>query len=452
MKSLYVLLCAGLVTGCMNSPYHRPALALPEQWSVTSNESLPKRADDWWKSFDDPVLFDLITQARLRNPDVIKAAIKLRQAELDAGIEENKAGPVVSTSLSGNRTYALNNQGVGSKSTSSKLGISYEADLWGKVDATLRKSQLTWEATRYDEQAARLKLEADTASQYWTLAALLTEQSMSEQALEEQRQLLGLAQSRLQYGEASRSDVVQAELALLNAEKTLRQVSTKITTQRNKLALLLDRPVGSLQLQVLPLSLQPVFPSISAGLPAEILSRRPDVMAKEARLKAELAGIDVARASFYPTMSLTGELGTTSTVLSRLFQNPVATLGASLSLPFLELNKRKLEVAKQRASYQLAEVDFRSQLYQALVEVDDSLQSRQQLQRDTDAGEQIVTLARLDQTLALSRYKAGDTELKTVLEAQAKRRQAEQTLLTHHLDQFKNLAELFKAVGGAPQD
>ncbi|MGQ5524183.1 efflux transporter outer membrane subunit [Chitinimonas sp. PSY-7] len=451
MKPFYVLLCAGLLTGCMNTPYQRPPLVLPEQWSVTSNASLPKSADDWWKSFDDPVLFDLITQARLRNPDVIKAAIKLRQAELDAGMEENKAGPAVSASLSGNRTYALNNQGVGSKSATSKLELSYEVDLWGKVDATLRKSRLSWQATRYDEQAARLKLEADAASHYWTLATLLTEHSMNEQALDEQRQLLKLAESRLQHGAASRSDVIQAERALLSAEKALRQTATKIASQRNKLAILLDRPFGSPELRVPPLSLQSVLPAISAGLPAELLSRRPDVMAAEVRLQVELAGIDVARSSFYPTLSLTGELGTRSRSLSSLFQNPTAALGASLSLPFLEFHKRKLEVARQRAAYRLAEVNFRSQLYQALVEVDDNLQSRQQLQKDADTEEQTLKLARLDETLTFSRYRTGEVELKTVLEAQAKRRQAEQMLLTQRRDQLKNLAELFKAVGGAPQ-
>lgn len=449
-KLLLPLLIGALLAGCAASPFQRPAAELPDAWQTAGAGELPQQADAWWQGFDDPALTALIHNARQRNADLAQAAIRLRRAELAADLSQSDARPGVSGSVSGSGSRSVDRSDNWKSRYGSNLQLSYEVDLWGKVDASLREKREQLQASRYDLEATRIKLEADTAQLYWDIATLQARQDAARRDVADGRSLLNLAQSRYRHGAQPRSDVWQAEQQLLQREQTLRGIASQLAAKRNALAILQDLPPGKAGVGIAPLPLTPTLPPLGAGLPASLLSRRPDLMASEARLRAQLAQVDVARTSFYPALSLTGSLGTGSSALSELLKNPLATLGASLSLPFLEFHKRELELASQREAYREAELKFRADLYTALAEVDDILEARQRLAQDATAKARELDLAQKDEAMTQSRYRAGDVAFKTVLDAGNARRQAETALVELRRDQLNNLAQLYKALGGAP--
>jgi outer membrane protein TolC len=186
---------------------------------------------------------------------------------------------------------------------------------------------------------------------------------------------------------------------------------------------------------------------VAAGIPAAILANRPDLHAAELRLREALANVDVTRTSFYPSFSLTGSLGTSSTALTNLFRNPVATLGAGLALPFIEWNTMKLSVRVSESQYEEAVVNYRQRLYTALAEVENSLSARSQLLAEEEKLRVAVAQARRAESIARLRFDSGYTDLQLWLIAQAGLRSAERSLLQNRLSQMNNLASLYKALG-----
>ncbi|RRD39089.1 TolC family protein, partial [Comamonadaceae bacterium OH3737_COT-264] len=197
--------------------------------------------------------------------------------------------------------------------------------------------------------------------------------------------------------------------------------------------------------QTLP---QHALPDIPAGLPAQVLARRPDVQAAEQRLRATLADGDAARASYYPAISLTGSLNSASRSLGDVLANPIGALGASLALPFLRQQEMRLSNAAAHANYEAATLQWQKTLLTALQEVENALSRRTQLAEQRRWLEEQLDAARQAETLNETRYRVGATALKTWLDAQEARRSAELALAANQLSQLENQLTLYKALGG----
>ena len=215
----------------------------------------------------------------------------------------------------------------------------------------------------------------------------------------------------------------------------------------NALAILFDGPPDRTMSDP-PRLPQAPLPMARAGVPAELLGRRPDLRAAELRLRQALSNVDAARASFYPSLSLTGTLGGSSDALGMVLQNPVASLAGSLTLPFLQWNQRQLNLKISRTDYEERVVGFRKSLYQAMADVENALSNRSQLRQRGEQLDAALSAAREAERLYEVRYRAGSVALRAWLDAQERRRTAEIARDENRLDRLVNQVKVYQALGG----
>jgi NodT family efflux transporter outer membrane factor (OMF) lipoprotein len=439
---LSVLVLAGCATS--QAPYTAPVAQLPAQWQY-GTASTTVSTDAWWKAFNDPVLDQLIDQALLRNNNLAAATIQVRQAQLLAGLAEHR--PSVSGSLSTGASRALNGNASTSRSSGASLGVGYEIDLWNKLGS--QRDVALWEAraTEQDRAATALALVGTTAQLYWQLGYLHQRLAANLQNIASADKTLQLVQAQAHAGAVGGLELAEARQSLLALQASHTTLQQQAVAANTALALLFDTAPSALPNlpQTLPNS---ALPEVAAGLPAELLARRPDLRAAELRLRESHASITATRASYYPALSLTGALGTSSTSLLNLLSNPVASLGLGLSLPFLNQKEMDLNLQLAQAQSEAAVVNFRQTLYTALGDVDNALSARQQYRAQAVLLEQVLQAASQAERLYEVRYRAGAVALKPWLDAQTARRNADIALAENRLNQYTNHATLVLALGG----
>lgn len=448
------LACCLLLAGCL--AVHRDARTapppVPAHWqgpAQAGSVAMPGR--DWWHDFHDPALNVLVGKALARNTDLALAAIRVHNARLQAGLADTNLTPDVSVGgLGVSQTYDLEHGGhspVTHGTVNATLG--YEVDLWGKL--ARQRDAAHWElaATRADREAARSVLIGTTARMYWELGYLNQRIATDNLDLATTKKTLQMTRSKYAAGAVSGLDLAQAEQALASQQAAHTQLLQSRTEKRHALAILLDLPPEHPVPEPQSLPDDPV-PGINAGVPADMLARRPDVHAAELRLREALANMDVTRTSFYPALSLTGNLGSSSTQLLGLLAHPVATLGAALSLPFIEWHSMKLQLAVSRNEYKMDVIQFRHTLYSALGEVEDALSRRQQLLAEATLRKHALQLEQHAEAMAHVRYASGATGVQKWLDEQQRLRQAQLDLDQNRLNQLENMATLYQALGGAP--
>jgi outer membrane protein TolC len=248
-------------------------------------------------------------------------------------------------------------------------------------------------------------------------------------------------------GSVSALDQIQARQTLASQRAQLTQLLQQRTEARNALAILFDQaPENSVpERRQLPGG---QLPAVTAGLPASLLGQRPDLQAAEQRLRKYLANVDGTRASYYPAFTLTGTLGSSSTSLLQVIQNPYAALGAGLVLPFLQWNTMKLNVEISKTEYEEAVFNFRQTLYSAFSDVENALSARIHFAEESSQLEESLALARKAEELVEVRYRTGSTALQSWLDAQESRRDAERALAVVRLSRLKNRMTLYQALGG----
>ena len=439
------LLCALLLAGCatQQAAYTPPATTVAAQWQYASASQAVSN-DAWWKAFNDPVLDQLVTQALARNNNLAAATIKLREAQLQAGLAENR--PVFSGSISGTATRTLNSPQQTTHASGTSLGVSYELDLWNKLGS--QRDVALWEAraTEQDRASTALTLVATTAQLYWQLGYAQQRLAANLQSIANAQKTLALVQAQASAGATSGLELAEVRQSLLNLQATQTTLQQNVVTASTALALLFDAAPVPAAPQTLPSS---PLPEVAAGLPAELLARRPDLRAAELRLREAHVQIDATRASYYPALTLTGALGTSSTSLANILQNPFGSLGAALSLPFLNQQTMDLNIQVAQAQRDQAVVNFRQTLYTALGDVDNALSARQQYRQQAVLLQQALDAATQAERLYEIRYRAGSVALKPWLDAQDSRRTAEIAVAENRLNQYVNHATLVLALGGS---
>ena len=458
LRTPAALVLALALAGCstLRTPYEAPATVVPAQWRHAGDgvSTAPAReaaavTGHWWKAFDDPVLSELVDAALARNNDLAAAAIRVRRAQLQARLTENR--PSFSGSANSGASRPLEGGGT-SRSNSASLGVSYEADLWNRLGASTDAARWEALATAQDREAAAQALVATTATLYWQLGHLNQRLASAAESIRYAERTVALVQAQYDAGAVSTLEVTESRQSLSSQRAALAQLQQQYVETSNALVLLFDGSAtgpaapGWSAPQSLP---DTPLPEVAAGLPAELLARRPDLHAAELRLRETLATADATRLSYYPRLSLTGALGGSSSALGNLLANPIATLGAGLVLPFLNRTEMQLSTDIARADYEQAVVGFRQTLYQAFVDVDNALSARRQLAEQGAQLTQSLADARRAEQLYEVRYRAGAVALRPWLDAQEKRRSAEIALSDNRLQRLTNHATLYQALGGS---
>lgn len=467
------LLSLLLLPGCgflTETKFTEPKTTIPAGWangSVTSAAypTTPDTAaagdgaiiarvsrDTWWTVFNDPQLNQLVDAALAKNNDLAATAVKVRKALIEVGLAENDFLPSFDGSASATSSHTLKD-GHQSKSYSAGLQASWELDLWGRIAHETAAAKWEADATEKDRQAAALSLIGTVVDLYWQIGFLNQRIAIAQGSIDYAQRTLELVQVQHGAGAVSALEEQQALESLRNQEATLTDLQQQLVEARNALAILFDQPPQGGQQPVAGVSElasldRIVVPDIEAGIPADILKRRPDVQAAELRLRETLAISDETKASFLPTFSLTGSLGSSSIALTDLMKNPIGTLGAGVALPFLNLYKMDLSIKASKADYEEAVINFRQTLYSAFGDVENALSARQQyavkiekLQQAYDSAVQVEHLQEL-------RYRAGAIALKDWLDAQEDRRTTEADLVEARYNGLTNYVALAQALGG----
>ncbi|MBL5828516.1 efflux transporter outer membrane subunit [Serratia fonticola] len=440
-----------LLSGCgalTKSDYQRPMLSVPAEWRVQDTGSgYLQHTDHWWDNFEDPQLSMLIGRALTSNNDLAIAGIQLQQARLAAGLTDTNLTPDVSVTGSANNNKNLRNNTTPTESYSTTLSLSYELDLWGKLARAREQAQWQVEATEQDRQNTALTLIGNTAQYYWQIANLNQKIKQQQAGLEISQQTLALVQSRYASGAAGQLDLLQAKQSLLNRENTYRTLQQQREENRNALAILFNRSPTDRQAERRSLDINQDVP-IAKVLPVEVIARRPDVKAAEGRLRAALAGSDVERLSFYPSLSLAASLGSASSIFSQWFSNPVRTLGANAALPFVQWNTVQLTIEKSDLDVKQAAIVFRSQVYNALADVDNAMSQRLSYQQQKINQQQNLQLSQQRLVLARSQYQAGAVSFQSLLDAEDDLLTIETNLSDLQYNYLNATMKLWLALGG----
>lgn len=407
------------------------------------------RRDAWWTQFGDPGLDRVIDRALAANTDLASAGLAVQRARLQAGLADNALWPQPSGSVSSSGNRPIDQSADWNRGSSAGVSLQWEIDLWGRLRTQRGIAQWEAQASQEDLQNTALLVISDVATQYWTLAFLNQSIAAGQANLERLQRTRELVQARFDAGAVSRLEVRQAAQSLEAQRAAQSALEQQRVAARNALTVLLDGQPLALADEPQQLA-RAGSPVVAEGLPADLLGRRPDLRAAELRLRNSLKTIKVTATQYYPALSLTGSVGTGATTsLSDVLKNPVATLGAGLSLPFLNVRQAQLNTRLAGTDYQIAANGFRRTLYTALSEVDNALSARTQFATQVAASQ-----ASYDEAVAIERmyevrYRVGATDLRTWLEAQQTRRDAELSLASVRQRQLINDVTLFKALGGS---
>ena len=401
--------------------------------------------DAWWQAFGSPQLDALIAEAMATAPDLRIQAERVVQAEL--ALRQAGASLLPGLNLSSG-SGTRNVDGNESGSTDLSLGASYELDLWGRIAAGVDASRANLAATRFDRDAARLSISASVATTWFQTLALQEREDIARENLTIAERVLRVVQARYDNGAASALELSQQRSTVLNQRKAIEPLEVQLRQTRSALAILLGRnpqaaPPGDGRLA----SLQ--VPAIDAGLPAELLLRRPDLAASEAALAAAAANVAAARAALLPGIGLTAgaSLGSAG-LLSLADTTRTLSVSASLLQKIFDGGRLRADVDIQRSRQRELVETHRRAILVALKEVEDALADSARDANQEDAQREILAEARRSLRLAELRYREGADSLLAVLDAQRALFAAQDQLAVLRLARLTDAVALYKALGG----
>src|SRR4029077_9428872 len=337
---LVILAALILEAGCMMGPkYKRPIVDVPQGYRASAPQQVAQASslgnEQWWQVYQDPVLTQLIHTAIAQNYDARIAATRVLEAQAQLGI--TRANQLPSASLGAN-IYSQQNAKVSHlfpeydvNAGQLNLSVIWNLDFWGKYRRQTEAARAQLLATEWGRRAVLSSVVANVATAYFQLRALDSELEISQRTLASRQQSLNLAEVLETHGSGSGLDVSQAEQLVYTASETIPDLERQIEQQENLLSILLGDNPESIP-RGRPLTEQPVPQNVPAGLPSELLERRPDVRQAEQNMIAANAQIGVAKASFFPTLSLTGSGGLESTALNRFISQPSETWAGAFSV------------------------------------------------------------------------------------------------------------------------
>jgi multidrug efflux system outer membrane protein len=423
---------------------------LPTGWSAPTETVTAEISSDWWQSFNSQELAMLVDEAIKGSPDINIAVEKIFQAEEAVG--NKKAGWLPSASASastrGSRNYPSSGSATSSEGTSLGLSVSYEVDVWGRIAAQVRGAKESLKAASYDFDAVKLTLTANVANSYFQLLAIEEQIKYAKSNLEISERILRIVQAKFNNGVALKSELLNQESTVLNRKNTLYSLEEQKKQTLSALAVLTGKaPQGFLVNTESFTNLN--VPTVSAGIPSELLLRRPDLASAEAGLAASDANIDAVRANLFPSLSLSGSAGLSTTALLSLM-NPASSLSwsAGLAQTLFDGGVKRSQVRISESQKRSLAENYRKTVLTAFKEVEDALNSayyngiREEIQKTNT--EKLRTSLKLTE----ARYKEGSETLSSVLDSQTALSQAENQLVDLKLTRLRSAVELYKVLGG----
>lgn len=447
--SLPVLL---LLAGCGFTAGPRPEIAdMPAAYTapVAGEGAWPEV--DWWRGFGSAELDRLIAEARTNNPDLVQAAARILQAEAQARAAGSSLWPSLSLSANGDAQRARGDN-VWVDGYSARLGASYEVDFWGANAATRGAALASLAGSRFDRETVALTVTSGVATTYLQILSLRDRLAVARQNLAIAEDVLALVTAKVNAGAAGELDLAQQRTVVAQRRAALPPLEQSEREARATLALLLGRQATGFA--VLAGSLAPVrVPAVVAGLPAELLNRRPDLAQAESRLVAADADIAAARAAFFPQVTLSAAMALQGAAFGDLFS--LSDAGYSLGASILQtiFDGGRLAAQKDLAEAQKIELveAYRAAVRAAFGDVEVALGAVDALERQGVLQDEVVTQARRALELSQIQYRAGAAELLTVLSAQQSLYSAEDQAAQIKLSRLSALVGLYRALGGGWQ-
>lgn len=449
MRRLLLLAFLSLA-GCQIQPVNEPVpVDVPDHWDQAAAYSTAWPSPDWWQNFGSAELDQLMVAAQNNNLDLAAAAARVLQAEAQARLAGVALLPTLDLGASARRQGAFgNDDAVDGSNFDISLGASYEVDFWGKNRAKLISAQESLIGTRFDRETVALTLTSSVATTYLQVLSLRERIAIAHLNLNNAERVLKLVESRVKYGAASPLDLAQQRGEVARQRAAIPPLEQQERDARSALAVLLGRaPQG---FDVAATSLDEIaLPPVLAGLPSGLLTRRPDIQATEAQLRAANADIAAARAAYFPSISLTGSAGLASTAFTELIDGGVLyNLAVSAAQPIFDAGRRQAEEDLAVARRDELVRSYLASIINAFADVETALGTIQSSTAQENYQQEQLRQAEIAFRLAERRYKEGVAELLTVLDSQRTLYSAQDQYRRIKFSHLQALVSLYRALGG----
>jgi outer membrane protein, multidrug efflux system len=470
VKKLTALLLLTVLTGCTVGPnYKRPTVDVPGAYrgappvegaqpyantpQHTSGPAEQSLADQkWWEVFQDPQLQELIRTALKQNYDLGIAATRILQARAQLGVTRADQFPTVNAG-GGALNYQLPQSKFSpefdSNISEASASMSWDLDFWGKYRRATEAARANLLATEWARREVINSLVSDVASAYFQLRAYDLQLEIARRTLASRQQSLQLTRALVDGGAGTNLDVRQSEQLVAEAAEAIPNLQRLSQQQENYISTLLGQNPGPIA-RGLPLTQQPHPPEVPAGLPSSLLERRPDIRQAEAQLMAANAEIGVAKAKYYPDISLTASAGYASSALTSLFTGPAGfwIFGATVTQPIFAGGRIKSGVRYSEAQQQEFLLNYRRTIQQAFRGVSDSLIAYQKNREYQLHQQELVAAAKDSAQLSEDRYRGGATNYLEVLTNETNAFDAELGLAQAQANELLSLVEIYRNLGG----
>jgi len=448
------------LVGCAIGPdYLRPDAAVPDVykeatgWKVAEPQDESNRGN-WWEIFGDPQLSALIESIDISNQNVRLAEAQFRQAQALAAQSRAALFPTLDANASITRSRSptglvggttagriINSRSVG-------LSSSWELDLWGGLRRALESSTAGAQASAADLAAARLSAQAELASDYFQLRVLDAQKQLLDDTATAFDKSLELTRNRYTAGVAAKVDVVQAETQLKSTQAQAIDTGVQRAQFEHAIAILIGKPPSEFSLASVPLAV--TMPRVPLGLPSELLERRPDVAAAERRAAAANARIGVAKAAYFPSLTLSGNTGFRSAAATDLFaaSSRFWSIGPALAQSIFDAGLRRAQTEQAIAAYDATVAEYRQAVLAGFQEVEDNLAALRILEEEAQVQDDAVRAARESVLLTTNQYKAGILSYINVVTVQTTQLSNERTAVGILGRQLVAAVTLVKALGG----
>ena len=450
--SIASFVAATALAGCsLAPPYHRPDATVPAAYHGPMQEATARSIADvpWWNVFRNAQLASLIREALAGNLDLAVVAAQITQAEAQVRAARSPIFPQLNAQAQaqrGNATAPF----VTQNSFVAALALSWEIDFWGRYRSATEAARANLLATEEARRAIIASLVAGVAQQYLQVNALQQRLDIVNRTSAAQRDSLRLVKLLAEHGVESAAEVRQAETQVLTTENQIPAIERQIGQTEDALAVLVGKPPQAFDIgAALPDDTLP--PQVPAGLPSELLERRPDIRQAEQQLIAANANIGVARAQFFPSISLTGTLGRASEALAGLVTNrgiTVHALAAAANVPIFEGGALVANAQIARAQAEQATAQYRRTVLAALQEVSDALVGYDRDAAEVKGNRDRVAVAEEYLRLSNERFRAGVISYLEVLDAERQLFSAQLDLNASEVNQRLAVVQLYKALGG----
>jgi outer membrane protein, multidrug efflux system len=447
-----------LSTGCMTGPnYKKPAVATPSTYrGGSSTPNVASLGDQkWWDIFQDDALRELIRAALQQNYDVRIAAARIVEARAQLGIVRADQAPEVGAQASAvnQRTpRVVGRPPVETSATTVSLSFGWELDFWGKFRRATESARANLFSQEWAQRQIVSSLVSDVASAYFQLRAQDLELEISRQTLASRTDSLRLTRLLADRGATSMLDVRQAEQLVFGAGATIPDLERSIAQQENFISILVGKNPDSV-VRGRTLVDQPRPPEIPEGLPSSLLERRPDILQAEQQLIAANAQIGVAKAQYFPQISLTAAGGLQSSALTKLFSGPSGlwTLGVSALQPVFEGGRIRNSIKVAEARTEQATLLYQRTIQEAFRDVSDALVAYRKSQEVRIQQEQLTTAAEDATKLSNLRYRGGAASYLEVLDSESRFFSARLALAEAELRELQSLVQIYRSLGGGWQ-